>query len=244
MPTTTRFGIAAKPLEDPLAYVPCSHILEYKKNQAIYSPERPCVNLYVIIAGKVMVRRMIADGERQLLVDIYVVDEFFGNWALTDSINSYETAIAVEQNTRVMTWTDTEIEQLILRRPRLGIALIQMLTRRCIDYSRRIESFSSDNIARRLARSLIRFSERLGEKSGNGSIQLMPLSHELLAEYVGTSREFVTQYMNQFRRQGFLRYSRKEIVIWPVAMNEILLATWIERSAPPGYAAGPLGTRL
>jgi len=30
--------------------------------------------------------------------------------------------------------------------------------------------------------------------------------------------------MIQFRRQGFLRYSRKEIVVYPAAMNEILLA--------------------
>ena len=167
MPTTPPFGIRAKPLEDPLAYLPCSHILEYQKKQAIYSPERPCVNLYVIIAGKVLVRRMTADGDRELLVDIYVVDEFFGDWALADSINNDEEAIAVEQNTKVMTWTDTEIEQLIMRRPRLGIALIQLLTRRCIDYSRRIESCSSDNVARRLARSLIHFSERLGGKLEN-----------------------------------------------------------------------------
>jgi CRP/FNR family transcriptional regulator len=191
-----------------------------------------------------MVRRMIAEGESKLLVDIYVADEFFGDWALADSINNDEEAIAVEQNTRVMTWTDTEIEQLILRRPRLGIALIQMLTRRCIDYSQRIESFSSDNIAQRLARSLIHFAARLGEKLENGSIQLMPLSHELLAQYVGTSRELVTQYMIQFRRQGFLRYSRKGIVVCPVAMNEILLGEVIERNAAPGYAADHLGTRL
>jgi len=222
MPTTPPFGITAKPLKDPLAYLPCSRIFEYQKNQAIYSPDRLCVNLYLIIGGKVMVRRMSADGDRQLLVDIYVVDEFFGDWVLTDSINCYEKAMAVEQNTSVMTWTDTEIEELILRRPQLGIALIQLLTRRCIDYSRRIESCSSDNAARRLARSLIHFSERLGEKLENGSIQLMPLSHELLAQYVGTSREIVTQYMNQFRRQDYLRYSRKEIVVYPAAMNEIL----------------------
>jgi len=191
-----------------------------------------------------MVRRMIADGESKLLVDIYGADEFFGDRALTGSINNDEEAIAMEQNTRVMTWTDTEIEQLILRRPRLGIALIQMLTRRCLDYSRRIESFSSDSIARRLARALIHFSARLGKKLENGSIQLMPLGHELLAQYVGTSRELVTQYMNQFRRQGFLRYSRKGIVVSPVAMNEILLASMIERNAATGYAAGHLGTRL
>ena len=224
MPTMPPLGTTAKPLEDPLAYLPCSNILEYQKNQVIYSPDRPCANLYLIIGGKVMVRRMTADGDSELLVDIYVVDEFFGDWALTDSINGYEKAIAVEQNTRVMTWTDTEIEQLILQRPQLGIALIQLLTRRCIGYSRRIESCSLDNVARRLARSLIHFSERLGEKLEDGSIQLMPLSHELLAQYVGTSREIVTQYMNQFRRQGYLRYSRKGIAVYPAAMNEICSA--------------------
>ncbi len=31
---------------------------------------------------------------------------------------------------------------------------------------------------------------------------MMPLTHELLSQYVGTSREIVTHYMNQFRRQG------------------------------------------
>jgi len=224
MPTARPFGTTALPLEDPLAFLPCSHILEYQRKQMIYGPDRTGGNLYLIIAGKVIVRRILADGERELLVDIYVVDEFFGDWALTELINDDEEAIAAEQNTRVMTWTDTEIQQLILRRPQLGIALIQMLTRRCMEYSRRIESCSAETIGRRLARALIHFSERLGKMAENGSIELMPLSHELLSQYVGTSREIVTQYMNQFRRRGYLRYSRKEIVIWPVAMKEIFLA--------------------
>ena len=222
MPSAPTFGIAARPLEDPLAYLPCSHILEYQKKQSIYCSGSPCLRLYVILGGKVMVRRTIGGGESGLLVDIYVVDEFFGDWSLIDSINSDEEAIALEQKTRVMAWTDSEIEELILRRPQLGVALIQMLTRRCIEYSRRIESCSSENVVRRLARALLHFAERLGKKVENGSIELMPLSQELLAQYVGTSREIIAQYMNQFRRQGFLRYSRKGIVVYPVAMNAIL----------------------
>ena len=91
MPTT---GIAAQPLEDPLVYLPSSRILAYQKNHTIYSPDHAGANLYLIIAGKVMVRRMTADSGRELLVDIYMVDEFFGDWVLTDSINSHEEAIA------------------------------------------------------------------------------------------------------------------------------------------------------
>jgi hypothetical protein len=66
----------------------------------------------------------------------------------------------------------------------------------------------------RLARSLVRLAERLGTPQEDGSVRMIPLTHELLSQYVGTSREVVTQYMNQFRREGYLRYSRNGIVLY------------------------------
>jgi CRP/FNR family cyclic AMP-dependent transcriptional regulator len=91
--------------------------------------------------------------------------------------------------------------------------------RRSIDFGARIESFSADNISRRLALSLLRFSQRLGKAAGDGSTQMMPLTHELLSQYVGTSREIVTQCMNEFRRQGYVRYSRHCIVVQQDALK-------------------------
>ena len=102
------------------------------------------------------------------------------------------------------------------------MALLQLLVKRSADFGERIESFSVDNIARRLARSLIRFSEKLGQKAEDGSVQMIPFTHELLSQYVGTSREIVTHYMNHFRRQGFLRYSRKRILLYRDPMDKWL----------------------
>ncbi|MGD0776749.1 MAG: Crp/Fnr family transcriptional regulator [Candidatus Solibacter sp.] len=121
-----------------------------------------------------------------------------------------------------MAWTTADIEDLILKRPRLSVALLQILAQRTIDFTHRIESFSVDNIARRLARSLIRFSERLGTAEEDGSVRMTPFTHKLLSQYVGTSREIVTHYMNQFRRQGYLKYSRKEIILHRGAFREWL----------------------
>ena len=135
-----------------------------------------------------------------------------------------EQATALE-NTKLMTWTTTEIEDIIMRRPKLAVALLQILVQRTIEFTHRIESFSVDNIARRLARSLIRFSERLGSQAEDGSVRMVPFTHELLSQYVGTSREIVTHYMNQFRRQGYLKYSRKEVVLYRDAFKEYLRQT-------------------
>jgi len=211
-------------LEDPLAHLPCSTILEYRRGQVIYNQDQPSTSIYLVIDGKVKVCRLADDG-RQVVVDIYQPDEFFGESAFLGLAQRTEIAVALE-NTKVMTWTTNEIEEITMKRPKLAIALLQLLVQRSMDFGYRIESFSVDNIARRLARTLIRFSERLGSKNDDGSIQMIPFTHELLSQYVGTSREIVTHYMNQFRRQGYLRYSRKGIMLYRDALRE-----WLKQPA-------------
>ncbi len=165
-------------LEDPLAHLPCSTILEYRKGQTIYGQDQPSTSIYLVIDGKVKVCRMADDG-RQVVVDIYQPDEFFGESAFLGPAQRSELSVALE-NTKLMTWTTAEIEEIATRRPKLAIALLQLLVQRSMDFGSRIESFSVDNIARRLARALIRFSERLGHEAEDGSVQMIPFTHELL----------------------------------------------------------------
>jgi CRP/FNR family transcriptional regulator len=221
--------IRRQPLEDPLAYLPCSTIVEYTRGQLIYGRAHPSNNIFLVIDGKVKVCRTTDEGA-QIVVDIYQPDEFFGESAFLGEQHRVEEAMALDA-TKVMVWSTSEIEDLVVRRPRLGIALVQLLVRRSMDFGARIESFSLDNIGRRLVRSLIRFSERLGQDSGDGYTDMMPFTHELLSQYVGTSREIVTHYMNQLRRQGYLRYSRKGI-----ALNREALRNWLQREATAGEA--------
>ena len=101
-------------------------------------------------------------------------------------------------------------------------ALLQILVQRTMEFGHRIESFSLDSIARRLVRSLIRLGERLGTPEQDGSVRLAPFTQDLLSQYVGTSREVVSHYMNQFRRQGYLHYSRKGIILYHDAFKEWL----------------------
>ena len=216
--------VTEKPLEDPLAHLPCSSIAEYRKGQLIYNQDQPSTSIYLVIDGKVKVSRLADDGH-QVVVDIYQADEFFGESAFLSLAHRSEQATA-QETCKLMTWTTSEIEDIVMRRPRLAIALLQILVQRTIDFTHRIESFSVDNIARRLARSLIRFSDRLGTPESDGSVRMAPFTHELLSQYVGTSREIVTHYMNQFRRQGYLRYSRKGIILYRDAFKD-----WLRQNA-------------
>src|SRR5471032_3651211 len=97
-----------KPLEDPLAHLPCSTIVEYRKGQMIYNQDQPSTSIYLVIDGKVKVSRLADDGH-QVVVDIYQPDEFFGESAFLGLPQRTEVSVALE-NTKVMTWTTAEIE--------------------------------------------------------------------------------------------------------------------------------------
>src|SRR5262249_14166404 len=145
-------------------------------------------------------------------------DDFFGESAFLSLPQRPEQAMAME-SAKLMAWNMPALAAIVLRHPSLGIALMQILVRRATALKERIESFTADPIGRRLARSLIRFADRQGTKQEDGAVRMPPFTHELLAQYVGTSREAVTYYMNEFRRQGSVRYSRKGITLQPDSLN-------------------------
>ena len=215
---------AGKPREDVLEHLPHSKILEHRKGHIIYNADRPSTGIYLVISGLVKVSVFAEDG-REILLDLYQQEKVFSESALLNLPSRSEQAIALKDTT-LMAWSTSEIEDIIIRRPGLGVALLQLLAQRTIDLTRRIESLSVDSTARRLARSLIQLSDNLGTPQADGSVVLVPLTHDLLSQYVGTSREVVTQYMNQFRKQGYLRYSRKGITL-----NRDLLLEWLRQGS-------------
>ena len=216
---TMKLVPATKTLEDPLSHLPCSTILGFRKKQVIFTQGEPSASIYLVISGKVKVSRL-GEGVSEAVLDIYQADEFFGESALIGAPHS-ETAVALDE-TQVMSWTASELERIAAERPKLAIALLQLVVQRSAEFGSRIESFATETIQRRLARALIRFSDRFGHGTGDGAVQMMPLTHELLSMYLGTSREIATHFLNQFRRGGYVRYSRREMVVYADALKQWL----------------------
>src|SRR6202007_795957 len=53
MATSPSIAIPQKPLEDPLAHLPCSSIVEYRKGQIIYNQDQPSTSIFLVIDGKI-----------------------------------------------------------------------------------------------------------------------------------------------------------------------------------------------
>ena len=217
--STSSPGLDTRP-EDVLAHLPAASPTQYYKGQAVYGPDNPSKSIYLVVSGTVGVSQIAEDGS-EVLLEIFRADELFGESAFGAAARPFERATVLE-SASLMAWAVSDMEQLVAKRPRLAVALLQVLAQRNAELTRRIESFSTDRVGRRLARSLIRLSERLGAAEEDGVVRMMPLTHETLSHYVGTSREVVTQFMNRFRKRGYVSYSRSGIRLNPGALK-----TWI-----------------
>ena len=205
--------------EDALAYLPRKGIIQYQQHQIIYDEHHPSSGLSLIIEGRVKVTTAMGN-RAETVVGILGADQFFGERALLGNNPHRERAAAMEK-TALMSWSAAEVETLIERQPRLGLALMQILVERCLEFGERLQVFAYERATDRLAWGLIRFT-RSGTPQPDGAVSIPPLTHQVLSEYIGTSREVVSASMSEFRHRGFVRYSRKAIVIYPEALAEHL----------------------
>jgi CRP/FNR family transcriptional regulator, cyclic AMP receptor protein len=210
----------SREMEDALMYLPRRGVTDYRKGHIIFEEHHPSKGLHLVVQGRVKVTIPLDDGS-QTVVDIFTTDDFFGEYSLLGDPRNTERAVALDP-VSLMSWTTQEIEEQVERQPRLGIALLQMLVKRALDYEDRLQSFALDKTPERVVRSLLRFADRLGTSTDDGSIRIPPLTHQVLSEYVGTSREIVTFQMNHLRQKGYLRYSRKGIQVYADALREHL----------------------
>ena len=210
----------SREMEDALMYLPRRGVTDYRKGNTIFDESNPSRGLHLVVQGRVKVTLPMEDGS-QTVVDVFTTDDFFGEHSLLGDPRLAERAVALDA-VSLMSWSTEEIEEQVEKQPRLGIALLQMLVKRSLDYEDRLQSFALDKTPERVIRCLLRFAERLGTRADDGSVRIPPLTHQVISEYVGTSREIVTFQMNQLRQKGFLRYSRKGIQVYAEALRDHL----------------------
>jgi CRP/FNR family transcriptional regulator, cyclic AMP receptor protein len=216
-------------IEDALMYLSRKGVTDYRKSQVIFDEHSPSRGLHLVVQGRVKIAIPLDSGA-QTVVDIFTTDDFFGESSLLGPTQYGERAVALD-NVTLMSWSSSEIEEQVERQPRLGIALMQMLVKRALDYEERLQSFALDKTPERVVRALLRFAARLGTRTDDGSVKIPPLTHQVISEYVGTSREIVTFQMNYLRQKGLLRYSRKGIQVYVDALQEHLAAQMRQQPA-------------
>ena len=201
-----------------LANIPHT-VKTFWRGMAVYSLDEPATDVYSVVSGRVKILRASASGQ-QKIISIRYRGDVFGELALAGEKvegRRSDEAVAID-TTRVAVVRVEDFRRAVRFDAAAAQSALGYLTERLAEAHRQIESLAFDDNCRRLVRALLELSNdaaRVGETS-------VRLTHEELAELIGSSRESVTFMMLDLRRRGLIEYKRGEVRPCPPKLARFL----------------------
>ncbi len=181
----------------------------YARNTTIVEEGLPGDYMYVIREGRVKVTKLSDEGREKIL---NFLDEggFFGEMALLDRaprIASVKTLKPV----RLLALSRTDFLNALRTSPDLAMAVIQELVRRLREVDEQASSLSFQRVKER-TKGLLR---RLAQESADDPERrtTAALTHQQIADMIGTSRETVTRVVKELKQDGWLNQDGKRYVV-------------------------------
>ena len=180
-----------------------------QKGRVFYRPEEPGEVVFILKEGKVQLYRISPEGKK-LVITTLGSHTLFGEMALLGAKMHNTFAEAVE-DCLICVMSRNDLERLILSKPQVALRILEITGRRLRDAEERLENMAFKGIPARLASMLLRLAEEQGTNEITG------LTHQDLAESVGTYRETATQVLNDLKAAGYIDIGRKRITVLDVA---------------------------
>jgi len=177
-------------------------VLQYRDKEKIYTRGDPAFTLFYIQHGGVRLTTR-SKGQPSAVTAILGVHDFFGEVCLAGYPLRMSTAVAMTGSS-IRTIQKGKMLQLLRKKNLASNALVNYLLSSLKKYQDHVADLLTSNAEQRLARVLLRLAHL--EKDGSASAQVPMVSHQVLAEMVGTTRPRVNLFMNRFRKRGFIHY--------------------------------------
>lgn len=195
----------------------------YARGQRILTPDGPPDQIHFILSGLVRVYRMTSGGKR-LTLDVYGEGALLGHSGLVGQSQSTGSFAEAIDETLIWTMSHHDLSHLIERKPIVSIHIISQLSRRLGSAERKLEVMAFHRVQMRLADRLLDLARQFGLPSERGTVIHMRLSHEELADMIGSTRETVTHALGGLRRLGLVETAHQTVTIRQVERLTTLAA--------------------
>jgi CRP/FNR family transcriptional regulator, cyclic AMP receptor protein len=193
------------------------------KREQIYLPGEDADYVYVIQSGRVKLSRC-SDCGKEVILSIMGPGEVFGLEPLLGHSDRRAHAVALEGG-RLLALRRDRFQELILENPELLMTLLKIVNERLWDSRDNLSRLVFSDVKSRLAALLLNLARSEGKVCGNEIRLEAPITHQDLANLIGSTRETTTATLNQFKRAQLIQFDRRRIVISGLGGLEALAAS-------------------
>ena len=178
-------------------------ISKYQIDQPVFSQGDPADSVFYIQSGKVKVT-VVSEQGKEAVVAILGPNEFCGEGCLAGQLRRMGTATAMMES-EIMRLAKQAMIRVLHEEPAFSEMFVGYLLARTIRVEEDLVDQLFNSSEKRLARALLLLAN-FG-KEGRPEPIIAKISQQTLAEMIGTTRPRVSQFMNKFRKLGFIDYN-------------------------------------
>ncbi|WP_269622321.1 global nitrogen regulator NtcA [Prochlorococcus marinus] len=190
-----------------------------ERSKTIFFPGDPAERVYLIRRGAVRLTRVYESGE-EITVALLRENSLFGVLSLLTGHRSdrFYHAVAFTR-VEMMSAPAGSVRNAIEADSGVGLLLLQGLSSRILQTETMIETLTHRDMSSRLVSFLLVLCRDFGVPSEQGITIDLRLSHQSIAEAIGSTRVTITRLLGDLRNLGLLQIDRKKITVFdPIAL--------------------------
>lgn len=163
--------------------------------------------LYVIESGRLKVFLMDETG-KEIVLDTKGPGDYFGEMALLDDSPRSASVMALE-GASMLVIQGREFREYLSTRPDIAINLLEALSRRIRILNEQVKDLALKDVYTRL----VKVFRQLGEKEQGRYVIHQKMTHQDLANRVGSSREMVSRIVTDLIKGGYIKKENNRLII-------------------------------
>lgn len=183
----------------------------YRKGEFIFRAGSPGRHVYFLQSGRVKIYQLSPLG-REVILWFCLPGDIFGLAEVARGGGRVVNTQACAP-TEVLAVSQEEFRSFLAGHPTTALLSMQVLASRLRLLGEMLVNLVSDDANTRVAKLILRLGARYGTRAGREVVLNIPLTHQEIADVVGSTRQTVTSVLAALRRQGALSIEHHRIRI-------------------------------
>jgi CRP/FNR family transcriptional regulator len=183
----------------------------YRRDEMVFHVGSSSDEVFVLLDGRVKVFELSKEGKEVILWFCFP-GELFGLSEVFQCSGREVNAQACGQ-VEVLAIKKPDFERYIKQHTHLAMQVIELLGYRLRELSDVLLNLASEDVTSRVIKLLTRLCSRYGKSDGNHVLLDIALTHQEMADMIGTSRQTVTTVLSTLRKKGILKMEQRSIYL-------------------------------
>jgi CRP/FNR family transcriptional regulator, cyclic AMP receptor protein len=184
---------------------------EVRRREVVYLPGDASRSIFFVCGGRVKICKVTRDG-KSLTLGYCGPSEMFGESCLVGIAARTEMAEAVE-NALLAEIDRADFERILTVHASLAIGVARHVIMRRHDLENKLEALVFRDVSAKLAEQLIKLADEYGVDDARGKLVAMKITHQELANLIGSTRETVSLTLSQFKRKRFIVTDGRKVIL-------------------------------